>query len=185
MSEIWLTADLHIGHQNIIYHCRRPFKDKFEHDSTIIKNYNEVVGIDDHVYILGDVCFDGFEVENLKQLKGNKHIILGNHDKKKKLLQCLAIPECRVVEIVDIKMLKTNGLHVWLSHYPHRSWKNSFHGSYHAFGHCHGTMDDYGRSTDVGVDCWNYYPVNLNTFIDKLKDKPYGELLGEFKGIQK
>ena len=110
---------------------------------------------------------------------------MGNHDRKKNLLKALSIPECKVVEIVDTKMLKHNGIQIWLSHYPHRSWKNSFHGAYHAFGHCHNTMESYGRSMDIGVDCWDYKPVLVEDFIEKLQDQKFGVELGEFKGLQK
>lgn len=177
MSKIFLTSDLHIGHTNIIYHCRRPFKNKEEHDDTIITNYNSLVGKDDHVYILGDVAWHGFEDEILK-LNGHKHIILGNHDSSKKYYGFLGKPQYKVVRVVDTHLLKYRNsdnnelFHIWLSHYPHRSWKNASHGSFHAYGHCHGGIEDYRRSMDVGVDTNNFYPILVDDFINKLKDKP-------------
>lgn len=52
------------------------------------------------------------------------------------------------------KELKLNGRRIILSHYAHRVWNKSHHGSYHLYGHSHGTIDlkPYGRSMDVGVD---------------------------------
>lgn len=171
MGKVYLTSDLHIGHTNIIYHCRRPFPDKESHDETIISNYNSLVGKDDHVYLLGDITFKGYE-ETISRLNGHKHIILGNHDVKKKWYGLMSKPELQIVRVVDTHLLKYNGEHIWLSHYPHRSWKNSSHGAYHAYGHCHGTMPPYNRSGDVGVDCNKFFPVLVDDFIEKLKDQP-------------
>jgi len=168
MEKKFLSADLHLGHTNIIYHCRRPFKTKAEHDKTIIKNWNDTVSHQDHVYICGDVCFDGYEEEHMRELNGFKHIILGNHDKPKRWVRLLGIPECKVVRVTDVLMLKYNGCHIWLSHYAHRSWKNSSHGSYHAFGHSHGNLPAMGLSMDVGVDCHGFKPITLEYFMDTL-----------------
>lgn len=41
---------------------------------------------------------------------------------------------------------------VVLCHYPLRSWHRSFRGSWHFYGHCHGSVPGLGRSRDVGVD---------------------------------
>lgn len=172
MSKIFLTADLHLGHENIIYHCRRPFKTKSEHDEALIRNYNSVVGQDDHVFILGDITFHKDEEKYISRLNGFKHIILGNHDKSKVWYGLLSKPELKIVRVCDVHTIKYNKEHVWCSHYPHRSWKNSSHGAYHAYGHCHGSLPDYNRSMDVGVDCNNYKPISIDKFLDKLKDKP-------------
>ena len=43
MSKTFLTADLHLGHENIIKYENRPFPDKEAMDAAIIKNWNNVV----------------------------------------------------------------------------------------------------------------------------------------------
>ena len=53
----WFTADTHLGHQNIIKYCNRPFKTLDEMDTAIIRNWNERVDPDDTVLVLGDFCF--------------------------------------------------------------------------------------------------------------------------------
>lgn len=193
MGETFLTADLHIGHEKIIYHCRRPFENKAEHDEIIIKNYNDTVGKDDHVYILGDITYKQHE-HLIERLNGWKHIILGNHDVAKNYYGMMSDPKYKIICVKDVHFLKYRMVdeegksfkrHVWLSHYPHRSWKNSYHGSYHAFGHCHGTMPNHGRSMDVGVDCHDFKPIHVEDFFNKLKDQPYGDGMKEFAGLQK
>jgi len=39
------------------------------------------------------------------------------------------------------------------------SWRASAHGSWHLHGHSHGNFKHNGLAIDVGVDCWNYAPV--------------------------
>ena len=42
-----------------------------------------------------------------------------------------------------------------MNHYSHRIWNMSHYGAYHLFGHSHGTLDDIGRSMDVGLNTHN------------------------------
>ncbi|GAA6275873.1 hypothetical protein F170042I7_20590 [Blautia caecimuris] len=46
--------------------------------------WNETVNIDDDVYILGDVSWHNVTktIGLLNNLNGNKHLVVGNHDKK-------------------------------------------------------------------------------------------------------
>lgn len=77
MSKIWFTADTHFGHQRTLELSKRPFKTEEEMDSTMIKNWNSVVGKDDTVYHLGD--FGAYE--NINKLNGNISLILGNYER--------------------------------------------------------------------------------------------------------
>lgn len=52
--EIYFTSDLHLGHDNIIRFCNRPFSSVEEMNDRIIQNYNSIVHKNDLVYILGD-----------------------------------------------------------------------------------------------------------------------------------
>jgi calcineurin-like phosphoesterase family protein len=90
MSKIWLTADTHFCHANILKYENRPFQDvKFTEekstelmDSEIIRRWNNVVAKTDKVFHLGDVGFA--EKEKLRSmvsaLNGHKTLIMGNHD---------------------------------------------------------------------------------------------------------
>ena len=79
----YFTSDLHLGHRNIIRLCNRPFATIEEMDETLIRNWNAKVTNGDTVYILGDLLFRNEKPaeEYLKQLKGKKHLIIGNHDR--------------------------------------------------------------------------------------------------------
>jgi calcineurin-like phosphoesterase family protein len=88
---IWLTADEHYYHSNIVgretYGGRREgrhFDTVAKMNKALILNHNEVVGKDDTVYHLGDFSFAKHKPDTasiLAQLNGARHIlILGNHD---------------------------------------------------------------------------------------------------------
>lgn len=55
MSRVWITSDLHIGHNKDFVYRDRGFDSIEEHDEKLVRNWNELVGQDDVVYILGDV----------------------------------------------------------------------------------------------------------------------------------
>lgn len=69
----YFTSDLHLGHENIIKLCNRPFDDVYEMNQILIENWNARVHRDDHVYIVGDLSFRGKPsvVSYLEKLKGN------------------------------------------------------------------------------------------------------------------
>ena len=86
MSEFFVIADLHYGHSNIIKYCDRPFADVDEMDEKLIECWNDVVGDDDRILVLGDFGLTNKErmTEIISQLNGHKEILLGNHDRGKR-----------------------------------------------------------------------------------------------------
>ena len=42
-NNIWFTADLHLGHTNIIKYCRRPFGSAEEMNEVILERFNSVI----------------------------------------------------------------------------------------------------------------------------------------------
>jgi len=80
--KIFVTADTHFNHENIIKYCNRPYKNSKEMNEEIIKNWNEVVSKNDIIYHLGDFGFGSKEElkEIFDRLNGKKYLIMGNHD---------------------------------------------------------------------------------------------------------
>ena len=156
----FFIADYHFNHQTILKHVGRPFKNVHEMNMFMINEHNKIVNKGDLTYIVGDFAFpnkgDGHEVsELLDMMNGCKHLILGNHDKKN-FAKFKKIYETNFNKISDTDYIKLyNGQKVFLSHYAHRTWRASCHGSWHLFGHSHGALESYGKSFDVGVDRWN------------------------------
>ena len=76
-------SDLHFGHFNIIRFDMRPFESIEEMDRELVKRWNDVVDKDDQVYVLGDMFWKKADeaIPILKELKGNKFLVRGNHDR--------------------------------------------------------------------------------------------------------
>lgn len=162
------TTDSHFGHGGkevngvrnggIIKFSKRPFANIEEHDEALIERWNSVVGKNDRVIHGGD-----FLIGNVKRvpsiverLNGQIFLALGNHDPEKDLRKLGVFADIR-----DTYWIREGEDRVFVSHYAHRFWKNSHHGSYHVYGHNHGSAPPHGRSLDVGVDCWDFTPVTF------------------------
>ena len=135
-------ADPHWGHQNVMGFDSRPFNTIEENDMVLIGNWNNVVGIDDTVYILGDIGWYGSTkmIEILKQLNGNKVLIKGNHDHK--LLKNQKFRD-QFIEITDYKeIVNDDGSGLVLCHYPLITFRNHYRGNWwHFYGHVHSTWE--------------------------------------------
>jgi calcineurin-like phosphoesterase family protein len=154
---IWFTADQHFGHTNIIRFCDRPFTDADHMTEVLIANHNSVVEDGDTVYHLGDLTFQLDAEQYVNRLKGTHHLIVGNHDHK--VFQKRKRPGV-YTSIQDKKEVKWDGHSFFLSHYSHRVWNKSHFGAIHLYGHSHGTIPDFGRSMDVGVDTNDFFPYS-------------------------
>lgn len=150
---IFFTADLHLGHANIIRHCNRPFASAAEMDAAIIDAINHAVHRSDQLWILGDFAFRGRDPASYRERIHCRDVrlLMGNHDKRSK---CEAAGFQFVGDVAEISV---GTQRIWMSHYPHRSWPASHRGSWHLYGHVHGKLagEDRERGTnavDVGVD---------------------------------
>jgi len=172
---IWFTADHHFGHANIIKYTKRPFESVEEMDGEMIRRWNEVVRAGDVVYHLGDFTLGPNIVRYAAHLNGNIRVIPGGHDKRWLKRYDGSLPSLEVLDRLVI--IKESGYTVTLCHYPLLSWEQSHYGMPHLHGHCHGTIGEVGQSgdkqlppgqkvgrrVDVGVDCWDFYPVSWDT----------------------
>ena len=165
---IWFTSDTHLGHSNIIKHCNRPFTSLMEMDTTIIDNINSRVTESDTLYHLGDFCFQKRWAEKYRS-RINCHnliLVMGNHDPA----NADGTPKAwfaklfsRVYTLTYLNIQINNKVQlVALSHYAMRTWRQSHYGSWNLYGHSHGTLSPAKNSLDVGVDCQNFCPININ-----------------------
>ncbi|MBT7091390.1 MAG: hypothetical protein HN932_13045 [Candidatus Marinimicrobia bacterium] len=79
MSRVHFLADPHFGHRNILKY-RTQFKSIAEHDNYIVERWNNAIGKNDTVYLLGDAAFTMESLEIIRSLRGQKILIRGNHD---------------------------------------------------------------------------------------------------------
>jgi calcineurin-like phosphoesterase family protein len=169
---IFFTADLHLGHANIIKHCDRPFASVDEMDGHLMSAWNARVHSGDTVYILGDLIFRSAAspASYLEALNGKKHLILGNHDKdwiKKIDLTKYFVSVERFVEFSDGQHTMT------LCHYPLMSWNHMAKGSYMIHGHIHNNRDAFyfpmlrkmPNLLNAGVEINHFKPVRFDELI--------------------
>jgi calcineurin-like phosphoesterase family protein len=168
---IFYTSDLHFGHANAIRFDNRPFRDVGDMEERLIENWNETVGGDDEVYILGDFCF-GLKKDPaliLKKLRGRKHLIQGNHDnivmKSQEALTCF--------ETIDkMRYVKDGDKLIVMCHFPIADWNKKRNGAYHFYGHIHADrsgvyefMKRQGRAYNVGCMINGYRPCTADEII--------------------
>ena len=165
MNNIWFTSDHHFGHKNIISYSKRPFASVEQMDETMISRWNEKVAPQDEVYHLGDVglCSPAKLQQILERLNGKIYLITGNHETS--ALVCSDkfewVKDYHELLVPDSEAHGNQRLIVLL-HYAMRVWNVSHHGSWHLYGHSHGSLPDdkTSLSFDVGVDSHNFYPIS-------------------------
>jgi len=179
---IFFTGDHHFFHKKIIIHCKRPFENEVEMNYALIDAWNAKVGPDDIVYHLGDFTLGGRDLASaIFTCLNGRIIVLHNswhHDKKwlRHHSDSGHSPKCYKsrsdhwviftdpLVAFDVSTIRW----VVLCHYALRTWDRRHHGSWHLYGHSHGTLEDEGLSMDVGVDAVSRYglepyaPVSLD-----------------------
>lgn len=171
--DYWITSDLHFGHKNILEFQpnTRPFRDTSHMDEAIISEWNSKVHPNDVVFHLGDFTFTKNEktIRTLiSRLNGTIVWVDGNHDQgPKRVLDKMGIPHYDILEVVQTREVP----HVVMCHYPLRSWNRQHRGSVHLYGHCHGSIPDLGRSTDVGWDNQGGKIMNFRRLVSKLAER--------------
>lgn len=183
MSNIYITSDTHFGHSKNFIYEPRGFKNIYDHDNAIIKNWNEIVQPEDDIYLLGDVMLNDndYGLSCLKQLKGQIHIIRGNHCTNARIELYKTYPN--VIEVCDAKWLKIGKQSFFLSHYPcltdnHDDGKPLNKKVINLCGHIH-TPDKWhdwnnGLIYHVEMDAHGCQVVNIEQIINDIKEKING-----------
>lgn len=150
----WFTSDQHYNHDNIIDYCGRPFANSKIMNDVMISKHNSRVAKTDTVYHLGDFKFGakGPTVNMLiERLNGIHVFIKGNHDKNNGTKTILKYGIVRTFDKTillahkpeDAEMLYANGgIDICFVGHIHEKWKFRDH------------------MINVGVDVWDFYPVD-------------------------
>ena len=168
---LFLTADYHLGHENIIKYCHRPFNSLEDHDGHIIKVHNDRIGPKDHLIHAGDFCFrnspGGKKGEGtikksdfyISQLNGWMTFLIGNHDKNNTLKTYL-----------ESVIIEWGGNKYYITHRPENACKLF---PVNFVGHVHQNWKFYRKRVDerfvdlinVGIDVWNYMPRKIEEIL--------------------
>ena len=173
MSQVFFTADTHFNHPMVIPLSKRPFASVEEMNEAIVDRWNSRVKRGDRVYHLGDVALGKVQdaAEILHRLNGQIFLLRGNHDKVAEHKSC----RDRFVWIKDYFGLKVGDQKIVLCHYAFRTWNNIHYGSWNLHGHSHGGLTEQENlpQCDVGVDCWDFYPVSFEEIQTKMATKKF------------
>lgn len=179
---IWLTSDLHLFHNQEFVYKSRGFDTVEEMNAAIEANWNEMVQEDDTVYILGDLMVGGMSAGNeagmqiVRRLKGEKHIVLGNHDTDARVALYRNEPSIKDVQYATL--LRYGGYRFYLSHYPsittnlqHETLKQ---GTINLFGHTHSKERFYNDTPfmyNVALDAHDNRPVSIEQVLSEVKER--------------
>ncbi len=174
---IWFTADHHFGHKNIIKYTDRPFETLKEMDDELVRRWNSRINQEDTIYHLGDFTLGGVDYARsyFLRLNGKIYVVPGGHDEHWCKTKEFLYSKHYVVEVLSqLYHCKVDKRFIVMCHYPMHSWEKSHYGSLHLHGHTHGTIgiinqssdvkmppnQKQGKRIDVGVDCWDFYPIS-------------------------
>jgi calcineurin-like phosphoesterase family protein len=162
----FFISDAHYGHANIIDYCSRPFRTVEEMDRTMIDQWNGVVTEEDEVFFVGDFSFCGAErsIEILNELRGTKHLILGNHDYIRGKVKPFLKHHFASIESSRSLFIEPVGRTVNLCHYPSFGPKAPqilVHGHSHNYRPLVTTYTTTRQLlVNVSVECVEYTPMS-------------------------
>ena len=159
----WFTGDQHFNHNNIIEFCGRPFWTWQDMNEVMIRKHNERVKPGHTVFHVGDFRMTsvGPNVHELMaMLNGNHVFIRGNHDRNNGLNTPLKY--C---------IIETYGKRIVLVHKPEDAEIIMAGGGIDmAFvGHVHEKWKFRPDMVNVGVDVWDFYPVDVRQILKAYK----------------
>lgn len=187
-TKTWFTADLHLGNPTAIGRLGRPFDSVEQMDKVIVNRWNERVGIDDVVWVLGGVGAPSL----LGQLNGRKYLVAGDRD----ALFCansggIEADREHFIAVVTGDGIRRSGRAVRLpllggppfghpvvlvSHFPYFT-DQARHGTYVDYqpsppkkgprtwllhGDADWAVDPTGCQLNVGMDMWDFTPVGAD-----------------------
>ena len=167
----YYIGDIHFGHSQCIKYDNRPFDSVEEMDRYIINAWNSRVRHSDNVYVIGDFSYRSILKPEayLRQLKGKKYLILGNHDSD---IVKSSIAWSYFEAIESMMKVRDNGVVLQLCHYPLAEWKGYYSNHYHIYGHLHAHLSEalnymlrQERALNAGCMLNNYMPVTLDELI--------------------
>lgn len=162
VNKIFVISDTHFNHKTMITEKWRDFETVREMNEHIIYQWNNTVGADDYVFILGDLCIGGKTNtinEIMPRLRGKHVFISGNHDKGLSIIK------------VHSMVIKYNGIDIELIHDPKNA---SGKYKYVIHGHVHKHNREFTKNPKL-----RYYNCNLE--FHKYKPQLLSQAMGDMK----
>lgn len=176
---IWLTSDLHLGHDRQFLYGPRGFDNCAEMNECVLQRLKDCVAPDDDLYILGDLTLGPHAqgIAMVAQIPGRVHIILGNHDTPARVELYKQLPN--VVEIALAARFKYKKYYFYLSHYPTITYNldgadNLKTVCINLHGHTHSKSrfyNDIPYIYNVALDAHGCYPITIDNVLRDIKDE--------------
>ena len=177
MGKIWLTSDLHFGHDREFVWKVRGYSSVEEMNEAQVEKWNAKADDEDDIYVLGDFMLgDKSNIKYIERLKGNIHLVYGNHDTDARKGLYFNVPQ--IVESAHAIALKYKKHNFFMTHYPcltgnleKESLKQC---TLNLFGHTHQTTnfhEDRPYMYHVGVDSHPEVLVDLDDIIEEMYAK--------------
>jgi len=181
MPDIWLTADTHFAHPNILRHMHlrgEAFENIMDMEDQFIDTINSMVKPKDLLIVAGDFCWKAGRVGHFRQRLNVReiHVAMGNHDAAS-LKNHVSV--CR-----NMLFEKLNGRWFHIVHYPLLSWRKMNHGGICCYGHSHGMFEEqldewmpHRNAMDIGIDnalqlTGQFRPFHIDEIIERCSNPP-------------
>ena len=184
-SQIWLSADQHFEHKNILRYCARPFNSLEDMARGLMAPYREMIHPFDTVYWLGDLVFMRKTIPGYVKPVGRTALVRGNHDK----IDAGDYRRAGILKVHNSLEIDHGGERIFLIHNPMQvlldeaqkrkisvrglTWDNPIirklaeNLPYKVFcAHVHQLFRRFGQFVNVGVDVWDYRPITLEEALD-------------------
>jgi calcineurin-like phosphoesterase family protein len=173
-SDTWIIADTHFFHHRIAQYTGRPQ----DHNWLMLSWWNILIKPEDNVLHLGDVILASTEeMRKLAvNLPGNKYLVKGNHDSRRKLRNMMGFDTLELEERVTnskslYRFLRAELYGVVFSHKPlPTEWLKEWD-MYNIHGHIHNLDERDYRHINMSVEVTNYKPVRFHNVLREVKKR--------------
>lgn len=162
MSNVLLYGDIHAGHKNIAVY-RNQFRDEQDHFEHVEIEYHKRVTKRDKCIFTGDTVFTKERLAQISKWRGQKVLILGNHDTDNLTIQELSGAFDKIYSLLKYKEF-------WLSHAPIHP--NELRGKINIHGHVHNATIKDQNYFNTSLENTDFKPISLfeiRTIIQKRK----------------
>jgi calcineurin-like phosphoesterase family protein len=168
-----VTSDTHFFHKNIIRYTGRPHGSIWHMDDDLKAKWNETVGPDDTIIVVGDLAFGnaGAKEELLKELNGYKVLVKGNHDETRAKMMRAGFSEA-YLELWGSVMVDGEPLTYLMRHVPCVDQKILDRFDLMICGHVHEKwVYSPPKTYNVGTDQWDFRPQRLKDILAHARER--------------
>jgi calcineurin-like phosphoesterase family protein len=157
---IFFTSDQHLDHANRIKYDNLPFTSVEEMDETMIARWNEVVGIQDTVYQVGDFTLGDDAKKYINRLNGKIKFVVPDFHHDARWVHNTKDGRIEILPPIYVQQIRN----VWICmcHYPLAVWDRAHYGAWHIYGHVH--HQEFvlpGFAINVAAHLHGFYPLSF------------------------